>query len=592
MKKFLFSIFFIFSYCFSFTQNIDSLQKELNKAKEDTSKVNALLVLCKQDGIITDSIRSIYAESALKLSQKLNYKKGTINAFISLGTTSNDLGKFGEALKYLNEALMIYSENPGNKFILASIYNQTGSVYYYKGDYTIALSYYLKSLTLYEECKKIRQAAYVEYNVSLIYFQNKEYDKAIEYTNKTTDLLKQLKDTVSISSAISQLGNIYYEQHKYDLALKYYKESLEFTKRLKDKSYTLTNLSGIGNALFEIKKYPEALDYRKMALEIAKEINDQHNTGACLVNIGDSYHQMGKIKESIIFLNEAIDLSKKTGSKKITSDAYFSLFEVYKKENDFKEALKYHELYTNLNDTLFNEENAQQINDLSAKYENEKKEKEIAVLKAKAEIEQTVIEAKNKRKQLIYGSIILIIITISFFLVNRQRLRSKTDKIIFEKQEALLHAEKQKTEDELLHAKILLDNYTENLIEKNKTVEELQLEIEKLKGLKAVELYKEKIDNLDDLNNATILTNEDWDKFKELFEQVYKGFFIRLKDKLPDLTNAEIRLMSLVKLKLDNKQMSGILGVSPDTITRTKYRLRKKINLNENQDIDRLVESI
>ncbi|MGZ6554979.1 MAG: tetratricopeptide repeat protein, partial [Bacteroidia bacterium] len=353
-----------------------------------------------------------------------------------------------------------------------------------------------------------------------------------------------------------------------------------------------TNLSGIGNALFEIKKYPEALDYRKMALEIAKEINDQHNTGACLVNIGDSYHQMGKIKESIIFLNEAIDLSKKTGSKKITSDAYFSLFEVYKKENDFKEALKYHELYTNLNDTLFNEENAQQINDLSAKYENEKKEKEIAVLKAKAEIEQTVIEAKNKRKQLIYGSIILIIITISFFLVNRQRLRSKTDKIIFEKQEALLHAEKQKTEDELLHAKILLDNYTENLIEKNKTVEELQLEIEKLKGLKAVELYKEKIDNLDDLNNATILTNEDWDKFKELFEQVYKGFFIRLKDKLPDLTNAEIRLMSLVKLKLDNKQMSGILGVSPDTITRTKYRLRKKINLNENQDIDRLVESI
>ena len=50
--------------------------------------------------------------------------------------------------------------------------------------------------------------------------------------------------------------------------------------------------------------------------------------------------------------------------------------------------------------------------------------------------------------------------------------------------------------------------------------------------------------------------------------------------------------MSLIKLKLDTKQMASMLGVSPDTITKTKYRLRKKIELGEQQDLDLLVQFI
>jgi DNA-binding CsgD family transcriptional regulator len=137
-----------------------------------------------------------------------------------------------------------------------------------------------------------------------------------------------------------------------------------------------------------------------------------------------------------------------------------------------------------------------------------------------------------------------------------------------------------------------LDNYTENLIGKSKAIEELNIEIEKLKGLKSTEIYNKKIDNLDDLTNSTILTNDDWEKFKDLFEQVYKGFFTKLRDKYANLSKAEIRLISLMKLNLDTKQMANMLGVSPSTITMTKYRLRKKINLTEKEDIDLIIQSL
>jgi DNA-binding CsgD family transcriptional regulator len=65
-----------------------------------------------------------------------------------------------------------------------------------------------------------------------------------------------------------------------------------------------------------------------------------------------------------------------------------------------------------------------------------------------------------------------------------------------------------------------------------------------------------------------------------------------LKEKLPDLTQAEIRLVCLTKLNLDTKEMAGILGVSFATIRQSRYRLRKKFGLSDEGGIDDLVNSI
>jgi DNA-binding CsgD family transcriptional regulator len=106
------------------------------------------------------------------------------------------------------------------------------------------------------------------------------------------------------------------------------------------------------------------------------------------------------------------------------------------------------------------------------------------------------------------------------------------------------------------------------------------------------EIDEARIENIEHLNKVTILTEDDWTKFKNLFEQVYKGFFIRLKEKLPDLTQSEVRLVCLTKLNLDTKQMAGILGVSFATIRQSRYRMRKKLGLSEEGGIEDIIESI
>lgn len=97
---------------------------------------------------------------------------------------------------------------------------------------------------------------------------------------------------------------------------------------------------------------------------------------------------------------------------------------------------------------------------------------------------------------------------------------------------------------------------------------------------------------LSQLQNSILLTEDQWEQFKFNFDKVHIGYLNRLKDKLPDLTPAETRFMVLAKLKLSNKEMAGMLGVSMQGVRNYKYRLRKKLNLPEDGDIDSLVNII
>ena len=204
-------------------------------------------------------------------------------------------------------------------------------------------------------------------------------------------------------------------------------------------------------------------------------------------------------------------------------------------------------------------------------------------------------QADRTNKKIIAGSLLLIVIALIvaiIFLVQKQQLRRKKDQIIFERETALLTSEKQRLESELDSSKQLLASYTSSMLEKSQLLDTFKTEITNLKALKSKELAKEKTDRLDDLNNITLFTADDWFKFQELFEQVHKGFFARLKERLPHLTPAETRLICLTKLQLTTKQMSDVLAVSPDTIKKTRYRLRKKLLESVTEDIDELAKII
>ena len=79
---------------------------------------------------------------------------------------------------------------------------------------------------------------------------------------------------------------------------------------------------------------------------------------------------------------------------------------------------------------------------------------------------------------------------------------------------------------------------------------------------------------------------EDWARFKTLFEKVYPGFFQYLRITSPEITSAEQRVAAFAKLRISSKEASALLGISHASVNKTRQRLRARLGLDPEADLE------
>lgn len=142
----------------------------------------------------------------------------------------------------------------------------------------------------------------------------------------------------------------------------------------------------------------------------------------------------------------------------------------------------------------------------------------------------------------------------------------------------------QKKQDELRESKKQLDHFSLAIQEKNKLIEQFK---DRMHNTSHKD--EKQIEYLQQLSESIILTEKDWEEFQQLFNTVHKYFLVRLKLKEPNLTESEVRLVALTKLKLSTKEISCMLGISPKSVNKSRYRLKKKLSENSNKTLEELV---
>jgi hypothetical protein len=162
---------------------------------------------------------------------------------------------------------------------------------------------------------------------------------------------------------------------------------------------------------------------------------------------------------------------------------------------------------------------------------------------------------------------------IGYLWLNRVRL-----KLQIRQREAL--EGRRIAESETKRAISQLDEFRLHLLEKNTLIEQLQSVQE------SKDTSSDQLKTLSDLTHHLILNEDDWLRFKELFDSVYPGFFISLRNTFPDITQAEQRMAALSKLKLTAREAANLLGVSPNTVYTTRRRLRQRLGLEQDADLD------
>lgn len=134
----------------------------------------------------------------------------------------------------------------------------------------------------------------------------------------------------------------------------------------------------------------------------------------------------------------------------------------------------------------------------------------------------------------------------------------------------------------LSKAEVQLRQFADRLTEKNQLIEKLEEE----------DGRKQHTEILARLRESAILTDEDWNRFRQSFDLVYVDYIANVKIKFPNITPAELRLLVLGRLNFSTKEMATALGISPNSVRVTWHRLRRKLELPEETSLEMLSHSV
>lgn len=550
MKPFhlFFFLFLLSGKVFSQTPAIDSLKKILDQSvKDDTNRVNTLIKLSIE-----------YAEYG-------DYKTG-ISEAQQASTISKSIGF-----------------NAGE----AHAYRCLGNIYRFQGEYTQSLEYYLKGLKIFEQQNDKQGIVRVLYNIGHVYFDMYDYSKALEYYQKGLLLAEELKDESLIYAIYVSLAGVYSEQKDYDKTLEYLFKTLEYYKTQKKLVNQAIVTENIGKTYYA-KEDARALDYFFEALNLMEKLENKRGIEESLSDIGYFYLSNGKQKEAEEYLTRAILIATEIGDLPGAASLNNSLSRLYGESGDWKKAFDYYKKYTTLKDSIFNETKSKQIAEMQTKYEVTEKEKKLVLLEA----DKKITDYKNL---ILIGSLIFLI-ALAYLLINRQILKTKRQKEIYQVRQQLVHTElvknkleKQNLETSLLHNQEKLDQITKLFKEKARLIERLQ---EQLETVKREQPEQQEVKQLVTTIEEYINPNEYWEEFITNFNLVHKSFFDQLKEKYPDLTRNELRLCALLKCNLGNKEIANVLSISPDSVKKSRTRLRKKLQLEVDENLTKYIQSL
>jgi serine phosphatase RsbU (regulator of sigma subunit) len=423
----------------------DSLKQFLKSSGEDTLKVNFLISICQNEYRSSPDSAIFYGIEALRLSEKLNFGKGSANAYKYIGMGYYFLGNYSETINYWEKALGSF-ESVNDKVGVSNILSNFGALYANQGDDVKALDFHLRSLKAAEESKNSLRIATSMINIGVIYLNNpKTHDLSLEYNLSALPLSEKIGNNDAIGTVCVNIGEVFFFRESYDTALFYYEKSLNAFRKSNSGNvpYTLTN---IGKVYMKRGDFKKAIEVQQEGYEIAKQSGAKLEMTATLLGISETYSAAGNIKSAIKSYNEARETAEEIGAKKELRQAYEGLSSSYAKLSDYANAFKYQTLLTNIKDTLYITANNNKIQFLQLNYELDKKETLISLQDVK------IKKQKFTQRTFIIGFIIAIIVAFQTYRNYRRKVR--TNELLA----------RQKTEIEIIN-KNLTDsiNYAERI---------------------------------------------------------------------------------------------------------------------------------
>jgi DNA-binding CsgD family transcriptional regulator len=198
----------------------------------------------------------------------------------------------------------------------------------------------------------------------------------------------------------------------------------------------------------------------------------------------------------------------------------------------------------------------------------------------------------SSKLAVIVYTVLFVIILLLFRNWGIRQTRRKEKEQHEAREKELIKLRNEKLASEVEHKSKELANSTMSFIKKNEFLMELKTIIEKHKtelGSRYPDKYYNYLNKKIDEN---ISNQDDWQIFENNFERAHEQFFAKLQASFPDLTPGDLRLCAYLRMNLSSKEIAPLLGISVRGVENHRYRLRKKMNMEHDDSLAHVINSI
>ncbi len=462
----------------SYSQKLDSTRYQahayfrLGKIMQEKGKTDSALVLIKK---------------SLELREKLFEWKELAQTYNGLGRLFFDLAQYDSAISCYQKEVEIKKEKGDLPLYLAIAYLNIGRTHIALSNFQLALEQYQKALRTFESiyheegiatCNSGLGMIYENLSQSILATNENEYNylKALAYHKTALKLFRKLEKKKEEGQTLQNIGNVfsrlatnkfvaqfgeYWEDSLYklkqneiipsfDSANYYYNKALAiFTIQGEEGEIAKVN-TNMGSIYSWARDWYKANIYINKALQLARKNNLPYEITAALYAKGESLYRQSRLDEAELAFIECVKLSERLGLKETLRYSYERLSKLYEIKDDLVRAYSYFKQSVKIKDEIFNEKSQRIMAEMQTKYETEKKEHLLQLMKNQDELQKSIIQ---RQKLMIIGAIIgsFLILMVAVLMFKMFRDKQKAN-IILEEKNALITRQKQEITDSIKYA--------------------------------------------------------------------------------------------------------------------------------------------
>lgn len=379
-------------------------------------------------------------------------------------------------------------------------------------------------------------------------------------------------------------------------------KALKYAKALVKMYESMPNVSiynkvaahlSLGETFFSVDSLQQTLEEEEKAYRLAKQVDDRNLLSYVRQNLASSFEEMGEKDSCLYYARQAYDLTAANrfsclltlASAYISVDSINQAFRLLKQATPKTAEDRYSVFYVQSQAAMKAQDykSAKSFSDSAYHYLEDMYR---TALQGKAdyyksflkkESERAKMQGKAEMQRWVFSLMAILFFVVIIFVLYVYKSYKKQVKLRME-HEREVHLQKQQMQDKI---------HQEELSHK-----EVQLSVMRNYLQKKIDVV-EKINSIaPNENKHIVLSESDWDELEVFLDSVENLFVKRLKQKHPNLSKADLRLMMLLRLKLSQKALASIYCISEKAIKQKLFLYKDKVGIkNEHFSLRNYIEN-